>query len=89
MYDPIELGSFFSDFHKLSKEITGGFVYNTIDELNEILDGTLRHISMVVQKILTNKYHTLDDFNEQNSELSPHINAILMSINSFVERGML
>ena len=70
MYDPIELGSFFSDFHKLNKEITGGFVYHTIDELNEILDGTLRHISMVVQKILTNKYPTLDDFNEQNSELA-------------------
>jgi hypothetical protein len=70
MYDPIELGAFFADFHKLNKEITGGFVYHTIDELNEILDGTLRHISMVVQKILTNKYNTLDDFNEQNSELA-------------------
>ena len=70
MYDPIELGAFFSDFHELNKEITGGFVYHTIDELNEILDSTLRHISMVVQKILTNKYNTLDDFNEQNSELA-------------------
>lgn len=70
MYDPIELGAFFSDFHKLNKEITGGFVYHTLDELNEILDGTLRHISMVVQKILTNKYTTLDEFNEQNSELA-------------------
>lgn len=70
MYDPIELGAFFSDFHKLNKETTGGFVYHTLDELNEILDGTLRHISMVVQKILTNKYLTLDEFNEQNSELA-------------------
>jgi S-DNA-T family DNA segregation ATPase FtsK/SpoIIIE len=70
MYDPIELGAFFSDYHQLSKEITGGFVYHTIDELNEILDSTLRHISMVVQKILTNKYETLDDFNEHNTELA-------------------
>ena len=70
MYDPIELGAFFSDFHKLHKEITGGSVYHTTDDLNEILEGTLRHISMVVQKILTNKYPTLDDFNAQNSELA-------------------
>ena len=38
MYDPIELGAFFSDYHKLNKEITGGFVYHTIDELSEIID---------------------------------------------------
>ena len=70
MYDPIELGAFFSDFHNLNKEITDGIVYHTIDELNDILDSSLRHISMVVQKILTNKYHTLDDFNEQNTDLA-------------------
>ena len=81
MYDPVELGAFFSDYHQLNKEITGGFVYHTIDELNEILDSTLRHISMVVQKILTNKYQTLDDFNENNIELAEPFR--LLIINDF------
>ena len=70
MYDPIELGAFFADFHNLNKEITEGFVYNTAAELNEILESTIRHIAMVVQKILTNRFTTLDDYNEQNPELA-------------------
>jgi S-DNA-T family DNA segregation ATPase FtsK/SpoIIIE len=81
MYDPVELGAFFSDYHQLNKEITGGFIYHTIDELNEILDSTLRHISMVVQKILTNKYQTLDEFNENNIELAEPFR--LLIINDF------
>jgi hypothetical protein len=81
MYDPVELGAFFSDYHQLNKEITGGFIFHTIDELNEILDSTLRHISMVVQKILTNKYQTLDEFNENNIELAEPFR--LLIINDF------
>jgi S-DNA-T family DNA segregation ATPase FtsK/SpoIIIE len=81
MYDPYGLGLFFNDFHKLNKEITGGLVYHTNDELNEILEGTLRHIAMVVQKILTGKYTTLDDFNAQNPELAEPYK--LLIINDF------
>jgi S-DNA-T family DNA segregation ATPase FtsK/SpoIIIE len=81
MYDPVELGAFFSDFHKLHKEVSGGVVYNTGNDLNDILDSSLRHIAMVVQKILTNRYNTLDDFNEQNPELAEPYK--LLIINDF------
>lgn len=81
MYDPVLLGAFFSDFHQLDKEVTGGQVFNSTDDLNEILDNTIRHISMVVQKILTNVYIDLNEFNEQNPEISEPYR--LLIINDF------
>lgn len=79
LYDPIDLGAFFSNFHTLNKDLTGGMIYNSLDDLNEILDSTLRHIAMVVQKLLQNKYRDLDDYNNQNSELAESYKLLILN----------
>jgi S-DNA-T family DNA segregation ATPase FtsK/SpoIIIE len=81
MYDPIELGAFFSIFHSLHKGITSGLIFTNTDDLNEMLDNCIRHISMVVQKLLQNKYQNLDDYNLNNSEMAEPYR--ILAINDF------
>lgn len=79
LFDPIELGAFFSSFHSLHKEVTSGIIYTNEDDLNEILDSTLRHINMVIQKLLQNIYADLNDYNIQNSEMSEPYKLIVLN----------
>lgn len=78
MFDPVEQGAFFSNFHGIRKEISGGVVYYSEEELDEILDALLRQIAMVVQKFLQNRYHNLEEYNTDNPDVAEPLKLVVI-----------
>lgn len=78
MFDPVEQGAFFSNFHGIHKEISGGVVYYSEEELVEILDALLRQIAMVVQKFLQNRYENLEEYNMDNPDVAEPLKLVVI-----------
>lgn len=78
LFDPIEQGAFFSSFHGIHREVSGGVVYYSEEELNDILDALLRQIAMVVQKLLQNKYESLEEYNAENADVAEPLKLVVL-----------
>ena len=70
LVDPVGLGSNVAGFMKLPDELTGGKAWTEPTHIEGQLADLSAHMETVIQKYLTNRYKTMEDYNVEAGEVA-------------------